>query len=51
MKVLWHQPWTPPQRLLADARECLDVLSDSEWRNGLEEVTYYLEGLLNKCRR
>ena len=37
--------------LLADARKCLDVLSESEWRNGLEEVTYYLEGLLNKCRR
>ena len=37
--------------LLADARKCLEVLSESEWRNGLEEVTYYLEGLLNKCRR
>jgi octaprenyl-diphosphate synthase len=37
--------------LLADARQCLTILDPSEWRNGLEEITHYLEGLLNKCRR
>ena len=37
--------------LLDEARKCLEILSTSEWRNGLEQITYYLEGLLNKCRR
>ncbi len=37
--------------LLVEARNNLSVLLPSEWRDGLEQITYYLEGLLNKCRR
>ena len=36
--------------MLREARENLKILDASEWREGLEEVTYYLDGLLNKCR-
>ncbi len=38
-------------QLLDAARKSLEILPTSEWRNGLEQITYYLEGLLNKCRR
>ena len=38
-------------QLLDEARKSLEILPTSEWRNGLEQITYYLEGLLNKCRR
>ena len=37
--------------LLVQARNDLDVLSDSEWRDGLVHVTKYLDGLLEKCRQ
>ena len=36
--------------LLHDARANLEILEPSEWRDGLEQVTYYLDGQLNKCR-
>lgn len=37
--------------LLQDARNDLESLPDNEWKNGLTQITYYLDGLLNKCRR
>lgn len=37
--------------MLKEARENLQVLNDSKWKEGLEEVTYYLDDLLNKCRK
>lgn len=37
--------------LLSEARDNLNVLEPSQWRDGLEQITYYLEGLLSKCRR
>ena len=37
--------------MLQDARNDLQVLEPSKWRNGLEEITLYLDGLLNKCRK
>ena len=37
--------------LLVQARNDLDVLSDSEWKDGLVHVTKYLDGLLEKCRQ
>ncbi|MGB0992299.1 MAG: polyprenyl synthetase family protein [Akkermansiaceae bacterium] len=36
--------------MLADARSNLNVLADSPWKEGLEQITYYLDGLLNECR-
>ncbi len=36
--------------MLADARKDLEILQPSEWREGLNEITLYLEGLLNECR-
>ncbi len=38
-------------RILDEARDNLHVLDASTWRDGLEQVTYYLDDLLNKCRR
>ena len=37
--------------LLIEARDNLEVLEPSQWRDGLEQVTYYLDSLLEKCRR
>lgn len=37
--------------MLKEARENLQTLEDTKWRNGLEEVTYYLDSLLDKCRQ
>ncbi|BDS05583.1 octaprenyl-diphosphate synthase [Oceaniferula spumae] len=37
--------------MLLEAREDLEVLEPGEWRDGLTEITHYLEGLLNECRR
>ncbi len=37
--------------LLKQARADLDVLDDSEWKDGLIHVTKYLDGLLEKCRQ
>jgi octaprenyl-diphosphate synthase len=37
--------------LLVQARNDLDVLSDSEWKDGLLHVTKYLDSLLEKCRQ
>lgn len=37
--------------MLAEARKDLEVLEQSEWSDGLNEITHYLEGLLNECRR
>lgn len=37
-------------KMLAEARDDIGVLAPSEWRDGLEQITYYLDGLLNKCR-
>jgi octaprenyl-diphosphate synthase len=37
--------------MLKDARNDLRVLDPSKWRDGLDEVTFYLDGLLNKCRK
>ena len=37
--------------MLNQAREDLEVLEPGEWRDGLSEITHYLEGLLNECRR
>ncbi|MGJ8677153.1 MAG: polyprenyl synthetase family protein [Akkermansiaceae bacterium] len=37
--------------MLVEARQNLQALDHSEWRDGLEEVTHYLENLLNKCRK
>jgi len=36
--------------MLNEAREDLEVLAEGEWRDGLTEITHYLEGLLNECR-
>lgn len=38
-------------QLLKEARANLDILEPSEWRNGLEQVTRYLDDQLNQCRR
>jgi octaprenyl-diphosphate synthase len=37
--------------MLNDARSDLQVLEPSQWRDALEEITTYLDGLLNKCRK
>lgn len=37
--------------LLIQARNDLDCLEDTEWKQGLIHVTRYLDGLLNKCRQ
>ncbi|SHI86833.1 octaprenyl-diphosphate synthase [Rubritalea squalenifaciens DSM 18772] len=37
--------------MLVDARTNLDCLEDSKYRKGLIEITHYLDGLLNKCRK
>lgn len=37
--------------MLQDARNDLQILEPSKWRDGLEEITRYLDGLLNKCRK
>ena len=37
--------------MLNDARNDLQILEPSKWRNALEEITRYLDGLLNKCRK
>ncbi|MBK1831842.1 polyprenyl synthetase family protein [Verrucomicrobiaceae bacterium R5-34] len=36
--------------MLNEAREDLEVLESGEWRDGLTEITHYLDGLLNACR-
>lgn len=38
-------------QLLEEARAKLEVLEPSEWRNGLEQTTRYLDAQLHKCRR
>lgn len=37
--------------MLKEARENLQMLEDTKWRNGLEEVTHYLDSLLDQCRQ
>ncbi len=37
-------------QMLDDAREDLEVLKPSKWKDGLIEITRYLDGLLNECR-
>ncbi len=37
--------------MLTEARQDLKVLEQSEWLDGLNEITHYLEGLINECRR
>ena len=37
--------------MLKEARENIQILEASDWREGLEQITYYLDDLLNKCRR
>lgn len=37
--------------MLQDARNDLQILEPSKWRDALEEITAYLDGLLNKCRK
>ncbi len=37
--------------LLQEAREDLQILPASKWRSSLEEITSYLDGLLDKCRK
>ena len=37
--------------MLNDARTDIQVLEPSKWRDALEEITRYLDGLLNKCRK
>lgn len=37
--------------MLQDARNDLQILESSQWRDALEEITRYLDGLLNKCRK
>lgn len=37
--------------MLEEARDDLGLLEPSQWRDGLEQITYYLDDLLNKCRR
>ena len=36
--------------LLQNARADLEILETSQWRTGLEQITRYLDGLLDKCR-
>ena len=38
------------QRIMANPEQPIH-LEASEWRSGLEQITYYLDDLLNKCRR
>ncbi|MBT8044715.1 MAG: polyprenyl synthetase family protein [Verrucomicrobiae bacterium] len=38
-------------RMLEDARVDLGILEPSDWKDGLEQVTYYLDALLDKCRQ
>lgn len=38
-------------RMLKEARRDLEVLEPGPWRDGLAEITHYLDGLLNECRR
>ena len=38
-------------QLLEQARDNLQILEPSDWRNGLEQVTHYLDKLLDDCRR
>ncbi len=37
--------------MLHDARKNLEILEDSQWKNGLIEVSNYLDSLLDKCRK
>jgi len=37
--------------MLGDARNDLLILEPSKWRDALAEITRYLDGLLNKCRK
>jgi len=37
--------------MLQEARDDIQILAPSKWRDALEEITTYLDGLLNKCRR
>jgi|TARA_B110000037_G_scaffold85564_1_gene101451 octaprenyl-diphosphate synthase len=37
--------------LLSECREDLNVLQPSEYRDALRQITYFLEGLLAKCRK
>lgn len=37
--------------MLDDCRNDLKMLSDSEYADALEQITYFLEGLLAQCRR
>lgn len=36
--------------MLNEARQDLEILDSSDWKDGLGEITHYLEGLLNECR-
>jgi len=37
--------------MLQDARSDLQILAPSKWRDALEEITRYLDKLLNECRK
>jgi octaprenyl-diphosphate synthase len=37
--------------ILDEARDNLSMIDPSVWRDGLEQITYYLDDLLDKCRR
>lgn len=37
--------------MLQEARDDLQILEPSKWRDALEEITSYLDDLLNKCRK
>ena len=37
--------------MLSEARQNLQVLQSSTWRDGLEQITFYLDSLLDKCRK
>jgi len=37
--------------MLQDARNDLQILEPTKWRDALEEITLYLDNLLNECRK
>lgn len=37
--------------MLQEARDDLQILEPSQWVNALEEITFYLDKLLNECRK
>ncbi len=38
-------------RMLADARKNIQILENTPWKEGLNQITYYLDDLLDKCRK